>query len=124
MSGRTVEAIVTAGLGLLIVLGVRWGLGVAMDRYERRLASRDATEAARRRTTLVFLRRVIVALVAVIAVWNVLSIFPETDQIVNAILASSASSRSSSGLRSARHSRTSARACSSRSRSRCGSATG
>jgi len=90
VSGRTVEAIVTAGVGVLIVLAVRFGLGVALERYERRLASRDPTEAARRRTTLVFLRRVIVALVAVIVVWNVLSIFPETDQIVNAILASSA----------------------------------
>ena len=90
MSGRAVETIVTAGVGLLVVLAVRWGLGIAMDRYERRLASRDVAEAARRRTTLVFLRRVAVALVAVIAVWNVLSIYPETDQIVNAILASGA----------------------------------
>jgi small-conductance mechanosensitive channel len=90
MSGRTVEAIVTAGVGLLIVLGVRFGLAVVFERYERRLATRDAAEAARRRTSLLFLRRVIVVLVAAIAVWNVLSIFPETDQIVNALLASSA----------------------------------
>ena len=90
MSGRTVEAIITAVVGLVIVLGVRWGLGLAVDRYERRLASRDPAEAARRRTTLLFLRRVVVALVAVIAAWNVLSLYPETDQIVNALLASSA----------------------------------
>ena len=90
MSGRTVEAIVTAAVGLLIVLGVRFGLAVLFDRYERRLAKRDPAEAARRRTSLLFLRRVIVALVAAIAVWNVLSIYPETDQIVNALLASSA----------------------------------
>jgi small-conductance mechanosensitive channel len=90
MSGRTAEAIVTAGVGLLIVLCVRFGLGVAFERYERRLATRDPAEAARRRTSLLFLRRVIVAVVAAIAVWNVLSIYPETDQIVNALLASSA----------------------------------
>jgi small conductance mechanosensitive channel len=90
VSGRTVEAIVTAAVGLLIVLAVSWGLGIAMDRYERRLASRDAAEAARRRTTLLFLRRVVVAVVAVIAAWNVLSLYPETDQIVNALLASGA----------------------------------
>ena len=90
VSGRTVEAIVTAAVGLLIVLGVRFALGLAVDRYERRLASRDAAEAARRRTTLLFLRRVVVALVIVIAAWNVLSIYPETDQIVNAVLASGA----------------------------------
>lgn len=90
MSSRTVEALITAGVGLALVLGVRWLLGVAFDRYERRLAARDPADAARRRTSLGFLRRVIVAIVAAIAVWNVLSLYPETDQIVNAILASSA----------------------------------
>ena len=90
MSSRGIEALITAAFGLAIVLGVRWGLGIAFRRYERRLGLRDAAEAARRRTTLSFLRRVIVALVAVIAVWNVLSLYPETDQIVNALLASSA----------------------------------
>jgi small-conductance mechanosensitive channel len=90
VSGRTVEAIVTAGVGLLMVLAVRFGLGIVFERYERRLAMRDPAEAARRRTSLLFLRHVIVALVAAIAVWNVLSIYPETDQIVNALLASSA----------------------------------
>jgi small-conductance mechanosensitive channel len=90
MSDRTVQAIVTAGVGLLAVIAVRWGLGVAMARYERRLAPREPAEAARRRTTLLFLRRVIVALVAVIAVWNVLTLYPQTDKIVNTLLASSA----------------------------------
>lgn len=90
MSGRTVEALITGAVGLVVVLGVRFGLGIAFERYERRLATRDPAEAARRRTSLLFLRRVIVALVASIAVWNVLSIYPETDQIVNALLASSA----------------------------------
>ena len=90
MSSQTTEALVTAAVGVAIVLGVRWGLGLAFARYERRLGLRDPAEAARRRTTLGFLRRVIVALVAVIALWNVLSIYPETDQIVHAILASGA----------------------------------
>jgi small-conductance mechanosensitive channel len=90
VSARTIEALITAAVGLAIVLGVRFALGVAFDRYERRLATRDAAEAARRRTTLLFLRRVVVAIVAAIAAWNVLSLYPETDQIVNALLASSA----------------------------------
>jgi len=90
VSGREIEAIITAAVGLAIVLGVRFALGVAFDRYERRLATRDPAEAARRRTTLLFLRRVVVAIVAAIAAWNVLSLYPETDQIVNALLASSA----------------------------------
>jgi small-conductance mechanosensitive channel len=90
VSSRTVEAIVTGAIGLATVLIVRWGLGVAFRRYEQRLAERDPAAAARRRTTLGFLRRMIVAFVAAIAVWSVLSIYPQTDQIVNALLASSA----------------------------------
>ena len=90
MSSRTIEALVTAGVGLALVLGVRWALGKAFERYERRLAQHDPADAARRRTTLGFLRRVIVALVAALAVWNVLSLYPEADQVVNALLASSA----------------------------------
>jgi small-conductance mechanosensitive channel len=90
VSGRTVEALITAAVGIAAVVGARFALGVAFERYERRLTTRDAAEAARRRTTLMFLRRVVVAVLAVIAVWNVLSLYPETDQIVNALLASSA----------------------------------
>jgi small-conductance mechanosensitive channel len=90
VSSRTVEAIVTASIGLVAVLGVRWALGVAFRRYEQRLAVRDPAAAARRRTMLAFLRRIVVAIVAAIAVWSVLSIYPQTDQIVNALLASSA----------------------------------
>ena len=90
MSSRTVEAIITGAVGVAVVLAVRAALGIAFGRYEQPLGLRDPADAARRRTTLGFLRRVIVALVAVIALWNVLSLYPETDQIVNAILASSA----------------------------------
>ena len=90
MSSRTVEAIVTGAIGVVAVVAVRWALGIAFARYERRLATHDPAEAARRRTTLAFLRRVIVAIVASIAVWSVLSLYPQTDQIVNALLASSA----------------------------------
>jgi small-conductance mechanosensitive channel len=90
VSSRTVEAIITGAIGVVVVLGVRWALGIAFRRYEKRLAVRDPAAAARRRTTLGFLRRVIVAFVAAIAAWSVLSIYPQTDQIVNALLASSA----------------------------------
>lgn len=90
MSSHTIEVLVTAAVGLAAVVGARLALGIAFGAYERRLAQRDPADAARRRTTLAFLRRVIVAVVAVIAVWNVLSLFPETDQIVNALLASGA----------------------------------
>ena len=63
-----------------MVIGVRWAL-VAFRRYERRLGT-AIPRSGRRRTTLAFLRRVIVAIVAAIAVWSVLSLYPQTDQIV------------------------------------------
>ena len=90
MSSRTVEALITAAVGLAVVLGVRAGLGVAFRRYELRLGMRDPAEAARRRTTLGFLRRVVVAVLILIVTWNVLSLYPETDQVMRALLASSA----------------------------------
>ena len=90
MSDRTVEALITAGVGLVVVIAVRTLLGIAIGRYERRLSAKDPALAARRRTTLRFLRKVVVALVAAIAIWKVLSLYPSTDQLVNALLASSA----------------------------------
>ena len=90
MSDRTVEALITAGVGLVLVVAVRFLLGRAFERYERRLSAKDPALAARRRTTLGFLRRVIVAFVVALAVWKVLSLYPSTDQLVNALLASSA----------------------------------
>ena len=90
MNDRTLEALITAGVGLVVVVAVRFFLGIAFDRYERRISAKDPALAVRRRTTLGFLRRVIVALVAAIAIWKVLSLYPSTDQLVNALLASSA----------------------------------
>ena len=90
MSSHTVEVIITAAIGLAAVVAVRGGLAVAFARYERRLAARDPAQAARKRTVLAFVRRVIVAVVAAIAIWSVLSLYPQTDKVVNALLASSA----------------------------------
>jgi len=90
VSDRTVEALITAGVGIVVVIAVRTLLGIAIGRYERRLSAKDPALAARRRTTLRFLRKVVVALVAAIAIWKVLSLYPSTDQLVNALLASSA----------------------------------
>jgi small conductance mechanosensitive channel len=90
MSGRTVEAIVTGAVWLVVVVVVRWGLQRAFAHYERRVALRKPEEIAQRRTTFLMLQRVIVAIVATIGVWNVLSIFPETEQVARALLASSA----------------------------------
>jgi len=90
VSSHTVEVIITAAIGLAAVVAVRWGLAAAFARYERRLAARDPAQAARKRTVLAFVRRVIVAVVAAIAIWSVLSLYPQTDKVVNALLASSA----------------------------------
>jgi len=90
VSDRTLEALITAGVGLVVVIAVRFVVGVTFERYERRLSAKDPALAARRRTTLGFLRRVIVAFVVALAVWKVLSLYPSTDQLVNALLASSA----------------------------------
>ena len=90
MSDRTVDALISGAIALVVVLAVRWSLGKAFARYERRLSENDPTAAARRRTTFGFARRVIVAVVAVIGAWQVLSLYPQTDQLVSTMLASSA----------------------------------
>lgn len=90
MESDWLRALLTAGVWLVIVVLVRMALNSAFDRYERRLAESDPTVAARRRTTFGFLLRVIIAIVVVIGVWSVLSIFPATQQVASAFLASSA----------------------------------
>jgi small-conductance mechanosensitive channel len=85
-----VRAIAIGAFWLVVVIGVRFALNAVFDRYERRLAEKDAAVAARRRTIFSFLVRVIVALVVLIAVWSVLSIFPVTQEVARAFLASSA----------------------------------
>jgi small-conductance mechanosensitive channel len=84
------RALLTAGVWLVVIVLVRMALNSAFDRYERRLAESDPAVAARRRTTFGFLLRVIIALVVVIGVWSVLSIFPATEQVASAFLGSAA----------------------------------
>jgi small-conductance mechanosensitive channel len=90
MSDRAVEALLTALVWLVVVLVVRWALQRVYRLYEVRVARRRPEGAAQRRTTFLMLQRVLVALVATIGVWNVLSIFPQTQEIARALLASSA----------------------------------
>jgi len=85
-----VKAIVTALIWLVVVVVVRWVLHRAFATWERRHAETDPIAVARRRTTFSFLSRIVVALVVVIGAWNVLSIFPQTEQVARALLASSA----------------------------------
>ena len=90
MDSDLAQAVVTAGVWLAVIVGMRFALKVAYGRYERRLAERDPLVAARRRTTFSFLLRVIVAVVTLIGVWSVLSVFTVTQEVASAFLASGA----------------------------------
>jgi small-conductance mechanosensitive channel len=90
VDSNAVRAIVTAAVWIVVVLVVRTLLNVTFDRYERRLSESDPSVAARRRTTYGFLLRMIVALVVIIGVWSVLSIFPATQEVSRAFLGSAA----------------------------------
>jgi small conductance mechanosensitive channel len=89
-SSDAVQALILAAVWLAVVLGVRFALRFAFTRYERRLAERDSAVAARRRTTFSFLLRVVIAVVALIGAWSVLSVFPATEEVAGAFLASGA----------------------------------
>jgi small-conductance mechanosensitive channel len=84
------EALISALVWVVVLIAVRLSLRSAFDRYEKRLAERDPAVAARRRTTFSFLLRVIIALVALVGIWSVLSKFTATQQVASAFLASSA----------------------------------
>jgi small-conductance mechanosensitive channel len=87
---RTVQALVTAAIGLGAVIAVRFAALRLLRTYEQRLAQRDPLEVARRRTIARVLVRMTVALVALIAIWSLLATFPETDRLAQAFLASGA----------------------------------
>ena len=89
-SSRAVEALVLAGIWFFVVVAVRFALYFAFGRYERRLAARDPSVAARRRTTFSFLLRIVMALIVLIGAWSVLSVFPTTQEVASAFLASGA----------------------------------
>ena len=91
MSDRTWQVIVTAGVGLALLVVLRIVLGIVFDRVVNRAAKRKSPDhAARLRTRLTVLRRVILAFVLVVVLWSVLEIFPATEQIARTLLASSA----------------------------------
>jgi small-conductance mechanosensitive channel len=90
ISHRATQALITGAVGIVVVVAVRITLDFAYNRYENRLKRRDPLSVSRRRTTFNFARRVIVAIVATVAVWAVLSLYDITSEIGKALLASSA----------------------------------
>ena len=90
MDERWVRVVVTAGIWLAVLVTVRWLLRRAYSEWERRLGDTDPAVVARRRTTFSFLSRLTFVVIATIGAWSVLSIFPQTQEIASALLASSA----------------------------------
>jgi small conductance mechanosensitive channel len=87
---RWQRVIITAAVWLVVVMVVRIALRWAFRAWERRQSDTDAATLASRRTTFAIVARLLVALVAVIGAWSVLSIFPQTEKVAQALLASSA----------------------------------
>ncbi len=91
MSEHVIQAIVIAAVGSVTILIVRFVLIRTFERYVARAATRkDPGEVASLRTRLSVLRRVIVAALAAIVAWQTLSVFPSTEKLGTALLASSA----------------------------------
>lgn len=91
MSEQTVTAIITASVGLAIVLALRWLVKHALDRYLKRAEERRTPdEVASLRTRLTVLLRAGVVFFTLIIAWQVLSIYEQTDQLAKAVLASGA----------------------------------
>lgn len=91
LSDRTLEAAVTAGAGVAALIVLRTALRQAFRRYEARAATRRSPDdVARLRTRLSVLQRAVVAALAVILAWSVLEIFPSTNRLADALLASGA----------------------------------
>jgi len=86
----TTKAIVTAVVGLVAIVGVRFLLELLYERYERRLQRRDPLAVARHRTTFNFARRVTVCILVIVVAWSVFSLYDVTAELAKALLASSA----------------------------------
>jgi small-conductance mechanosensitive channel len=91
MSDRAWQAVITAAIGLGALVLLRVVLGILIDRAVKRAAARKQPDyVARVRTRLTVLRRVVMAFAFAVVLWSVLEIFPTTEQIARALLASSA----------------------------------
>ena len=91
MSEHALTAVVTGVAGVAAVLVIRWLLHRAFRGYLRAVeARRGAEDAASLRTRLAVLERLIVGFLFVIVAWQVLTVFPSTEKLGTALLASSA----------------------------------
>jgi small conductance mechanosensitive channel len=89
-SGTNAKAVLTAVIGIAVIVAVRFVLELVYERYERRLRQRDPLAVARHRTTFNFARRLTVCILGIVVAWSVLSLYDVTSQLAKALLASSA----------------------------------
>ena len=91
LSDRTVDALVTAGVGVAAVVAARWSLAHAIARYVARAETRRTPdEVARLRTRAGVLVWGVVAFLVVVFVWQLLTIFPSTRTLANTVITSGA----------------------------------
>lgn len=99
MSEQVKTAIVTGAAGVGIVLVVRWLLHHAVVRYSSVVEQRRGPDdAAAVRTRLTVFQRLFVGFLLLIVVWQVLTVFPATTKLANAVLASGAVLAAIAGL--------------------------
>jgi len=91
VSDHALTAVITGVAGVAAVLVIRWLLHRAVRGYLRAVeVRRGAEDAASLRTRLHVLERFVVAFLFVIVAWQVLTVFPSTEKLGTALLASSA----------------------------------
>jgi small-conductance mechanosensitive channel len=84
-------AVITAGIGLAVVVGVRLAMRAGFKGYMARIsANRTPQELAGQRTRFIILERVVTVTLLAIVGWSVLEVFPSTDALARSLLASGA----------------------------------
>ena len=82
MSEHVRTALITAGVGLAVVVLVRLAMRAGFKGYMARIsAQRTPQELAGQRTRFVILERVVTLILLAIVGWSVLEVFPSTDAL-------------------------------------------
>ena len=91
MSEHVRTAVITAAIGLAVVVGVRLAMRAGFKGYMARISSsRTPQELAGQRTRFIILERVVTVTLLAIVGWSVLEVFPSTDALARSLLASGA----------------------------------
>ncbi len=91
MSEHVRTAVITAGIGLAVVVLVRVAMRAGFKGYMARIGpNRTPQELAGQRTRFVILERAITVILLAIVGWSVLEVFPSTDALARSLLASGA----------------------------------